>query len=476
MSGQPQRAVLYARVSAVMGREGEAFRSPDLQVSAMRRHAAPLGLREVGVVQDIDVTGRTFSRDGLDRIRAMVTGGLVDVVAVYDLSRLGRNALEALQFIRWLDDHHVTLVSTVEKIDDTPEGRLMLTQWLAFAEFFSNQIGRRWSETIAARTRAGHGHGPQPPYGYTRVPAVDGGPATVEPDLVAAPIVAAAFGMYADGTPVGDIIRYVSAARGWPIGRSAVKRIFHNPFYFGQVRVSGEVFAGRHPALVDAEVWTRVQARLRRDATTPARRLAPVHALTGLCLCEECSRPMVCRMDRGDRRLECQAQAQTYSCEGAGSPLVVLVEQAVLEQVTLYIDKLTADPQAVAARRARQVRARADVKAVEGRLAKTRGDMVKLTGAWRDSTVPDWLFEQQMAALRASEDALAGQLDELAAPPASTPVKVQVSLARRLLELWPDALPGERRRLIGLVVRRVWVRRAGVWREPVAARVRVEPW
>jgi hypothetical protein len=81
-----------------------------------------------------------------------------------------------------------------------------------------------------------------------------------------------------------------------------------------------------------------------------------------------------------------------------------------------------------------------------------------------------------MRQLRAAEEMLAGQLAELAAPPATAPVKVQVSLARRLLELWPDATAGERRRLIGLVVRRVWVRRGVGRREPVSARVRVEPW
>lgn len=146
------------RVSALMGREGETFHSPDLQTAALRRHVGPLGLREVGVVSDLDRTGRTFSREGLDEIRRMVDAGQVDVVAVYDLSRLGRNVREALEFIKWLDDRGVSVVSTVEKIDDSPEGKFFLTQFLGMAQLYSDQIGRRWAEVIAARARQGHHH------------------------------------------------------------------------------------------------------------------------------------------------------------------------------------------------------------------------------------------------------------------------------------------------------------------------------
>jgi DNA invertase Pin-like site-specific DNA recombinase len=475
VSGQPQRVVLYRRVSALMGRTGDDFHSPDIQLTVLRQATA--GMVEVAVIDDFDQTGVTLDRDGIRRIREIVERDGTDLVAFMNASRLGRNVLESLLFVKWLEDRNVAVLSAEQQMDTrTRMGRMMLVNMLNVAEDRAREIGESWSRTIGHRTRAGFPHGPTPPYGYVRVPKVDGAPARVEVDPVAGPVVGQAFGMYADGTPVADIIRYITAARGRPVNRSTTKRMLRNPFYVGRVRLDGEVFDGRHPALVDGDVWGRVQARLRRDATTPARRLAPVHALTGLCLCEACQRPMVCRMDRGDRRLECQAQAQEYGCVGAGAPLVVLVEAAVLEQVTLYIDKLTADPQAVAARRARQARGRADVRVVEAKLAETRAGMLKITAGWRQGTIPDWVFEAEMRQLRAAEDTLAGQLAELAAPPATAPVKVQVSLAKRLLELWPDATPGERRRLIGLVVRRVWVRQAGVWREPVSARVRVEPW
>src|SRR5207248_2721737 len=150
---------------------------------AMRDLAARRGLREVMVVEDIDVSGRTFQRAGIQRILEMARSREVDVVALYDLSRLGRNTAESLRTIKELRELGVSVVSTVEQIDDTPEGQFQLGVFLGMAQLYSDQVGRRWQQVITHRAEQGRVHASRPAVGYRRVGR------DIEPDPTVAPLV-----------------------------------------------------------------------------------------------------------------------------------------------------------------------------------------------------------------------------------------------------------------------------------------------
>src|SRR5579872_6932454 len=77
------------------------------------------------------------------------TKGRFDVVFVWRLDRAFRSTLHAAESLDWLQKVNVALVSLTERWADgtTPEGQLMRTILLAFAEFER--------ETIRTRTRAG---------------------------------------------------------------------------------------------------------------------------------------------------------------------------------------------------------------------------------------------------------------------------------------------------------------------------------
>lgn len=74
---RPLRVVPYIRVSALMGRGGDDFHSPEVQLRAMRRKT--IGMQEVEVIDcDIDRTGRDFAREGIDRIRVLAQTKAID--------------------------------------------------------------------------------------------------------------------------------------------------------------------------------------------------------------------------------------------------------------------------------------------------------------------------------------------------------------------------------------------------------------
>jgi DNA invertase Pin-like site-specific DNA recombinase len=435
-----------------------------MQLAAIRRATAPAGLQEVEVIEDIDRTGRHFSREGIDRIRRMALARQIDAVAVYDVSRLGRNVRESLTFLAWLADQGVTILSASEQVDtSTPAGRLMLTNMLAIAEYRSDEIGRGWSGTIARRAERGQHHGR--PLGYVKQNK------RMVPDPVLGPAMSEVFRRYAAGDPIGDITRYLAAVRGKAMHTANVKTLFRNPVYRGQVVAGDEVLPGEHEPLVDEVTWRRVQDRLAADAGTPPRHLAPTWSLVGLVTCpaghklQRQGDRLVCGMGRGD--------VKGGACAGVGRPLLDRVEAKVLDDVRVYASRLRTDHGGRAARLARLATGRTDRAVLERQVAGARAGMVRLAKNHALSPLPDEVYRQAMAELREAERAAASELARIG--PVGPPVDLveAAGAVDALLGLWPEMLPAERGKALRSVVSSVVVRPAGRWREPESDRVEV---
>lgn len=470
---QPGRAVLYIRVSAVMGRDD--MLSPDIQLTAIRRAITPAGLREVDVIEDIDVSGRHFTRAGIDRIRQLAQAGQVDAIAVYDVSRLGRNVRESLTLLNWLADRGVTIVSASEQVDtSTPAGRLMLTNMLAIAEYRSDEIGAGWSRAIARRAEQGRHHGR--PLGYQRADR------RLVPDPVLGPAITEVFARYAAGEPVGEVAGYLAAVRGKAMLTGNVKKLLRNPVYRGNVVAAGELLPGQHEPLVDEPTWQAVQDRLAAEAGTPARHLAPTWSLVGLCRCPAghhlqrqphrrttgravglLEDRLVCGMGRGGVAGE--------RCPGVGRPLLTRVEAEVLRQVGAYAGALRSDHTARAARKTRLATAHADRGTLARQLARARAGMTRIAREWALGQLPDEVYRATMAELRAAETSAAGELARLDVAGAAPDPDQAATAVDALLGMWPAMTVAERGRALRTLVDRVVVRAAARWREPEEDRV-----
>ncbi|MEW2383341.1 recombinase family protein [Micromonospora sp. NPDC047707] len=463
---QPRRFVAYRRVSELMGRGGDDFHSPGIQLTAIRRMAKPAGLREVAVVDDIDRTGRHFSREGIDEVRRMAAAGQIDVLVVYKVDRFGRNVLESLQLLAELADKGVTIMSATEQIDtSTPSGRWMLTNLLAIAEMQSDEIGRGWSNTIARRAEKGEHHGR--PLGYIRrdkrlVP---------DPELSAA--ITETFRQYAAGEPIGDVTAYLAAIRGKAMHTANVKKLLRNPAYRGMVIAGDEVWPGEHEPLVDEVTWRKVQNRLAAEAGTPPRHLAPTWSLVGLVEC-----PQKHKLQRAGGRLMCgedRSQVKGSRCDGVGRPLLARVEAEVLAQVAAYARELRTDHGARAQRLARLTAGRADRATLERQVSEARTAMVNLLKDNAREQVPEPVYRQALAELREAEQTAAGQLARLGAADTPPDPEAVAKAAEAILKLWadPEVTHAERVKALRSLVDRIVVRPAERWREPESDRVDV---
>lgn len=106
------------------------------------------------------VSGTKADRPQLARLKDKLRPG--DTVYIESWSRLGRSTKDLLEQVAWFQQQGVHLVSLKENFDtSTPQGKLMLTLFQAFAEFERDLISQRTMEGLeSARARGRKGGRP----------------------------------------------------------------------------------------------------------------------------------------------------------------------------------------------------------------------------------------------------------------------------------------------------------------------------
>jgi DNA invertase Pin-like site-specific DNA recombinase len=138
------RAVIYLRVSST-GQVRTDYNPEGISIPA-QREACLRKARELGVtvIDEYVEPGRSGTemtkREAFQRMLARVhSQSDVDVIIIYQLSRMARNRYDDAIVMADLRKRGVTLVSATEAIDDTPVGQLMHGILATFNEYQSRQ-------------------------------------------------------------------------------------------------------------------------------------------------------------------------------------------------------------------------------------------------------------------------------------------------------------------------------------------------
>jgi site-specific DNA recombinase len=435
-----RRAGLYVRVSAVMGRAGEDFLSPSIQVDTMRAAAARAGDEVVEVWEDLDVSGRSMTRPGLQQAQAAAAAGHIDVLYVHDLSRWARNAADGLRELAAIERAGVDVVSATEAVDRrTSSGRLTAGVLLLLAEHYSDLVGDRWRAAITANAERGVWHG-RPPRGYVRT-----GRRELAPDPVLGPVWSEVFRRYAAGEGLRPLAQWLTGTTGVVHEPNVVSRTLRSPAYLGRVVLGDQVLPGRHEPLVDEVTWKAVQRRLEANARVPSRTKQAVHSLAGLLRCGRCGGPLNKR-NRRDRNgpafVYCKhGLLDRTLCQGIGSPPLAPLEAAVLEQLRQRLAQWRDTSGDLAAvEQAKAARAAADARTVQDELARTERALGALAVKLAQGVLSDTAYRAATRELEAALERLRAQAVELAAVEEAPAPTEAASLAEALLELW-DGMP-----------------------------------
>ena len=474
------RCAIYTRKSTEEGLEQE-FNSLDAQREAGEAYIA--SQKHEGWVclpdryDDGGFTGGNMDRPAMKRLLTDIEDGKVDCIVVYKVDRLSRSLIDFAKIMDVLERHCVSFVSVTQQFNtSTSMGRLMLNVLLSFAQFEREIISERTRDKIAATRRKGKWSGGMPMLGYDV--AVRGGRLLVNQDE--AHRVRGIFELYLDLQSLIETAKELDQ-RGWttkrwvtkkgherggkPWGKNSLFKLLTNRIYLGKITYKDEVYEGEHPAIVDEEIFGRVQRLLKRNGRSGGKHVRNRFGslLKGLIRCVPCECGMVPThtTKNGNKRYRYYvcANAQSRGWHACPSPSVPApeLERFVVDQIR-SIGKDT-DLLAETLDQSRHQREEAigeletEQRALERELNRHNGELRKLAG--QDGLATDRMADLQDRIRTAEQRA--------------TEVREQiVALSRELVDahevaeacssfdpLWETLAAREQARILHLLIQRV---------------------
>jgi site-specific DNA recombinase len=300
------RCAIYTRKSTEEGLE-QAFNSLDAQREACAAYI--LSQRHEGwsllpdFYDDGGFTGGNMDRPGLKQLLADVRGGKVDVVVVYKVDRLTRSLADFAKIVDVLDAGGASFVSVTQAFNTTSSmGRLTLNVLLSFAQFEREVISERVRDKVAASKAKGMWMGGPVALGYRvedrKLIVVPQEAETVR-DIMRRYLRSQNIFDLLDELQAAGIVSKASRGRdgairgGVPFRRGALYHLLSNRTYLGLTMHKGKAYEGQHDAIVDAELFDDVQAKLadRTNPKTSAKARRCVSLLAGM-IQDEHGRPM----------------------------------------------------------------------------------------------------------------------------------------------------------------------------------------
>ena len=277
------RCAIYARKSTEEGLS-QPFNSLDAQRESAeayiwsQRHMGWTALERR--YEDGGYTGANLERPALRALMEDIESGQVDCVLVYKVDRLSRSLLDFARLIGTFEEHGVSLVSVTQQLNTTDSlGRLTLNILLSFAQFERELIAERTRDKMRAARRKGKWLGGQPILGYDVDPERGG----LKINDGEAQQVRWIFQCVAEGKSAEEVLDGLSR-RGWTtkqwVSRSGrqhsgrafeesdLARLAQNVTYLGKLRDVDQIYQGEHAGIVDAELWERANASVKRWHTS----------------------------------------------------------------------------------------------------------------------------------------------------------------------------------------------------------------
>ena len=300
--------VIYLRVStreqAQRGGEKEGYSIP-AQREACLKYIQEQGWNFIDEYADRGESARSAARPQLQEMLSRIKKQKdVDVVIVHKIDRLARNMEDHVAIKAVLKRAGAFLDSVTENIENSASGRFMEGIHALMAEYYSANLAAEVKKGMRQKAMSG-GLVTRAPIGYknTREQIQGKAISKVVIDEEMAPLVKEAFQLYSTANYSMTELQKIMARKGlrnkWfkrdvlpEVTKSAIAKMLQNKFYTGAVVFEGVEYPGLHEAIVDTELFDRVQRAIRaRDFAGDRKRKHP-HYLKGTLFCGQCGSKM----------------------------------------------------------------------------------------------------------------------------------------------------------------------------------------
>ena len=283
------KAVIYARYSSDSQRE----ESIEGQLRECTEYAERNGITILRSYIDRALSARTADRPEFQNMIKDSEQKLFDVVLIWKLDRFSRDRYDSAHYKRILKKNGVKVVSVKENISDGPEGIILESMLEGYAEYYSAELSEKIQRGQKENALKCKNNGGNTPLGY--VVGTDG---VLAVDPLTAPLVTEIFTRYDSGESISEITaslngRGLKTKKGKAFKIGGVSLILKNRKYIGEYQYGSVIIPKGIPAIIDDDLFDRVQRRMAFNKKAPAKAKATEeYLLTTKLFCGTCERLM----------------------------------------------------------------------------------------------------------------------------------------------------------------------------------------
>ena len=269
---------------------------------------------------DRGISGKNIKdRPALKELLSDAKEGKFDMVISWKINRVSRKLEDVLKIVNLLEKNNITFKSYSEPFEtDTPAGRMQFQMMALIGEFERGTIAQNVKMGMIAKAKSGNWCGGRV-LGYDLVPnnspeEEKKGKNKLEINEKEAEIVRFIFNEYSKGKGYKAITNQINklgykTKKGNNFSVGSIRDILTNPVYIGEIRYNVRQnwsekrrrninpnpirVKGKHEAIIDRELWDKVQLILESKKGKPSRIYDGEYPLTGILRCPKCGAGMV---------------------------------------------------------------------------------------------------------------------------------------------------------------------------------------
>ncbi len=242
-------AAIYVRVST-QDQAQHGF-SLDAQQESLKNYATALGYEIFKIYRDEGKSAKDLKRPEMTQLLRDAEARKFQAIFIYKLDRFSRSLKDLILTIDKLKEWGIDFVSLQDKIETaSASGKLMFHIISAFAEFERNIIGDRTKFGMERKAKEG-GFITKAPKGYKLVSK------ELIVDSNSAEEVNNIFKEFLNSN-----ISLTQLAKKYGMTTTGIKKLLKNTTYLGKVKFADQESQGKHPAIIDKELFDKVQDKL----------------------------------------------------------------------------------------------------------------------------------------------------------------------------------------------------------------------
>ncbi|HBC94326.1 MAG TPA: hypothetical protein DCZ10_15865 [Pelotomaculum sp.] len=285
---------IYIRVST--DEQAEQGISIPAQKSRLLAYCQSQGWEVFDFYVDDGYSGKDLERPAMQRLMTDAQDKKFNAALVLKLDRLSRRQKDVLYLLEDVfEPNEIGFKSATETFDTTtPFGKAAIGMMAVFAQLERETIVERVRMAKKESAKQGRFLGGIAAYGYRYNFELK----VLEIDEIQAQIVRWIYDCYLEREygyqSIGEKLeqRGVPGPTGKGWSKQEIRNILTNPLYAGLVYHQGELYKGKHPAIIDFEKWEEVQSLINGRGAIRASANIYSGLLSGMIWCGECGARM----------------------------------------------------------------------------------------------------------------------------------------------------------------------------------------